>query len=291
MYRVLRPFVYHEATTVKEASETLLKYGSKVKVLAGGVDLIPKMRSRELSPECIVSIRRITDLNYIKGDRDTGLKIGALMPLRNVELSPAVERNYIVLHEAVHQIASIQVKTMGTLVGNLCVATPASDVAVALLALGAELKISSLASERIISIEDFFIGVNQTILQPSEIVTEALLPGLPPTTGGAFMRLGRTVSDISKISVAVTLTVESNTCKDVKIAVGSVAPSVIRARKSEAILEGQKLEQKIIETAAEIAVGEVKPITDIRSTAEYREEMTKVLVKRAIEKALERVKA
>jgi carbon-monoxide dehydrogenase medium subunit len=105
------------------------------------------------------------------------------------------------------------------------------------------------------------------------------------------MRLGRTVSDISKISVAVTLTVESNTCKDVKIAVGSVAPSVIRARKSEAILEGQKLEQKIIETAAEIAVGEVKPITDIRSTAEYREEMTKVLVKRAIEKALERVKA
>jgi len=268
---VLKPFEYFEPKTVEEAVQVLSMYGEKAKVLAGGVDLVPSMRRREIQPQYVVSIQRIPGLHYIESD-GTGSRIGALTTLRSIELSRAIQRGYLVLYEAVHQIASIQVKTMGTAVGNLCVATPASDVATALISLGAELKLAGPSKERIIPLESFFIGVNQAILQPDEIVTEILLPSLPAGTGGAFLKLVRTAGDIAKVNVAVVITITDNRCKEAKITLGSMAPTPIRTRKAEA------------------AAGEAKPITDIRSTAEYRKETTKVLVRRAIEKALERVK-
>lgn len=291
MYRVLRPFEYFEPVTVEEAVRILSEYGSKAKVLAGGVDLIPKMRRRELLPECIVNIQKIPGLNHVKGDRQKGLRIGALAPLRAVELSPTVARDYYILYEAVHQIASFQVKTMGTLVGNLCVATPASDVATALLALGATLKVAGTSQEKEIPIETFFAGPGETVLAPYEMVTEVSVPAVPAGTGGAFLNLSKTKADIAKVSVAVTMTVINNTCKEAKIALGSVAPTPIRASRAEETLRGRKLEKRIAEEAAEAAADAAKPITDIRSDAEYRREMTKVLVRRAIEKALERAKS
>lgn len=290
MARVLKPFEYFEPRTAEEAVRILFTYGEKAKVLAGGVDLVARMRQHQIKPECVVSIQRIPGLDYIKGDGVEGLRIGALTTLRSIELSPPIKKDCMVLYEAVHQIVSIQVKNMGTVVGNLCVASPASDLAPALLVLGAELKITSLAPERTIPIENFFIGVNQTILQPSEIVTEVVVPSVPTRTGGAFMKLVRTATDIAKVNVAVTVMVIDNICQEAKIALGSVAPTAIRARKAEATLKGQKLEKRIIEEAAEAATEEIKPISDIRSTAEYRKETTKVLVRRAIEKALERAK-
>jgi len=289
--RSLRAFEYLEAKTVDEAVKILSTYGTEAKVLAGGVDLVDRMRRRVTKPECVVSIREISGLDYIQGDRKQGLRIGALTTLRSLELSPIIRRDYGLLWEAVHQIASIQVKNMGTAVGNLCVATPASDVAPPLLALGTELKIASLTSERIIPIENFFIGVNQTVLQPDEIVTEVLLPGLSAGTGGAFAKIARTAADIAKVNVAVTVTVTDNTCNEVKIALGSVAPIVMRARRAESILKRQKLETNIIAEAAETAAEEAKPIDDVRSTAKYRKEVTGVLVRRVIEKARERAKA
>ncbi len=291
MYRVLKPFEYFEPATVEEAVQILSRCGSKAKVLAGGVDLIPKMRRRELLPRCIVNIQRISGLNYVKGDRQTGLRIGALTPLRAVELSPTVARDYDILYEAVHQIASIQVKAMGTLVGNLCVATPASDVATALYALGATLKIAGTAKEKEILIDSFFTGAGETVLEPYEVVTEVFVPAVSAGTGSAFLNLSKTKADIAKISVAVTMTVSNNTCKEAKVALGAVAPTPIRCSKTEELLKGHKLETEISGKAAEAAADAAKPITDIRSTTEYRKEMTKVLVRRAIEKALEKAKA
>ena len=289
--RALRPFEYFEPGTVEEAAQILLRYGTKAKVLAGGVNLVPRMRRHRVQPDAVVSLQRIPGLNYIKRDEADGLRIGTLTSLHFIELSPAIQKDYIVLYEAIHQIASIQVKTMGTAVGNLCVATPASDVATVLFALGAELKIVSTASEKVMPIENFPIGVNQTILQPGEIVTEVLLPRPPAGTGGAFLKLVRTAPDIAKVNVAVTVTITDSTCQEAKVALGSVAPTLIRSKKAEETLRGKKLDQEVIEAAAEAAAEEVKPITDIRSTAEYRKEMTKVLVKHAIEKALERAMA
>lgn len=291
MSRALKSFEYFEPRTVEEVVRILFMYGGEAKVLAGGVDLVPKMRKRQIQPKCLVSIQRIPGIDYIEGDGAKGLRIGALTNLRSIELSPAIQKDYELLHEAIHQIASIQVKNMGTAVGNLCVATPASDIALPLLVLGAKLRIVGLTQERTAPIEKFFIGVGQTVLQPSEIVTEVLLPSPPAATGGAFLKLVRTATDVAKVNVAVTVTVTDGICQDVKIALGSVAPTPIRANKAEEALKGKKLDQETIAEAAETAAEETKPIDDIRSTAEYRKEVTKVLVRRAIEKASKRAKA
>ena len=290
MAQPLKPFDYFEPTTIEEATQILSKYGTKAKVLAGGVDLVARMRRRQAQPQYVVSILSVPGLDYIQSDK-AGLRFGALTTIRSIELSPIVEKDYAVLYEAASQIASVQVKTMGTAVGNLCVATPASDIASALYALGARLRIVGPASERIIPIENFFVGVNQTVLEPGEIVTEVILPSPAPQTGGAFFKLVRTASDIAKVNVAVSLTVTDNTCRDAKIALGSVAPTVFRATQAEEALKGSTLEPKVVEEAAQLAAQEAKPITDLRSTVEYREEMVRVLVRRAVEKAMTRARA
>jgi len=291
MHRVLKSFEFFEPKTVDEVVRLLFMYGAKAKVMAGGVDLVLKMRLRELMPEYVVSLQKVPELDYIEGDRETGLRFGALATLRQIELSPIVQRNWVLLYEAVHQIASVQAKTMGTAVGNLCVATPASDVAPALFALGAKVKIAGTASEKVIPIEDLFVAVGKTILEPHEIVTEIFVPALPARTGGAFMKLAKTMDDIAKINTAVTVTVADGKCQQARIALGSVAPTPIRVTEAEETLKTQKLDEKTIARAAEAAAESVKPITDVRSTAVYRKEMAKVLVKDALEKAVARAKA
>ena len=288
--RILKPFEYFEPETIEEATQILSEYGERAQLLAGGVDLVPKLRRRMLAPECMVSLLRIPGLDYIKGNGD-GLKFGPLTSIRSLELSPLIQKDYLALYEAAHHRASVQVKTTGTAVGNLCVATPASDIAVALFALGACLRIAGASSERTIPIEDFFLGVGQTALQPGEMVAEVLVPCPAAGTGQAFLKLVRTTADIAKVNTAVSLTVAGGVCQDARVALGSVAPTVIRAGKAEEIFKGKAIDEKIIEEAATAAAEETKTITDIRSTAEYRREMSRVLVKRATNKALERAKS
>lgn len=290
MTRPLKPFEYLEPTTIDEAVQFLKKYGTKARVFAGNVDLVARMRRRLVTPQYVISLLGIPDLDYIQSD-EAGLRFGALTTIRSIERSPVVEKSYVALHEAASQIASVQVKTMATVVGNLCVATPASDIAAALYALGGRLKIVGPGSEKTISIEDFYVGVNQTVLKPDEIVTEVIVPSPAQQTGGAFLKLVRTASDIAKINVAVTLTVTDNTCKEAKVVLGAVAPTVIRATRAEAALRDSKFEPETVEKAAQLAAQEAKPITDLRSTLEYRREMVRVLVRRAVGKALTRAKA
>jgi carbon-monoxide dehydrogenase medium subunit len=283
--RVLKSFEYFEPGTVEEAVGLLSSHEEKAKVLAGGVDLLPRMRQRKIQPEYIVNIQRIGELDNIEGDGTKGLRIGALTTLRSIECSPIIQKNYRALYEAVHQITSVQVKTMGTAVGNLCVASPASDIATVLVALGSELKVNGITGERTIPIENFFIGPGRSALKPGEMVRELLLPGLPQGTRGAFLNLVRTRSDIAKVSVAAIITVSNDTCQEARVALGAVAPTVFRAAKAEAVLKGHRLEPEVIEAAANAACEETRTISDLRSTAEYRKEMTRVLVRRALERA------
>jgi len=288
--RALKSFDYFEPKTMGEAAQILSEYGGRAKPLCGGVDLVPRMRRRLLVPECVVSLIQIPGLDYIKGNGN-GLTFGPLTTLRSLELSPLIQRDYPAFYEAIHQIASVQVKATGTAVGNLCVATPASDVAVALFAEGARLKIVGASSERVIPIDELLIGVGQTSLQPDEIVAEVIMPSPAEGRGEAFLNLVRTAGDIAKVNVAVSITLASSTCQEARIALGSVAPTTIRAGKAEEILKGKVIEQGIIEEAAEAATEETKTISDIRSTAEYRREVAGVLVKRATRKALERAQS
>jgi CO/xanthine dehydrogenase FAD-binding subunit len=282
-YTTLPPLEYYfQPKTVSDAVSLLVSYGEEAKILAGGTDLLVLMRSRALRPQCIIDITRVPGLDYISYHDEDGLRIGALATLRAVELSKVVKDKYLVLYEAVQQMGSTQVKNMGTVVGNLCRASPAADTAPPLLVLEAEVRIAGPIETRTVPLEGFFIGPGQTVLEYYEMVTEIIVPGLPAGTGMAFLRATRVAADLAKVNVAAAVTVKNGACEDARIALGGVAPTPIRARKAEEVLKGEKLGDGVVQEAAEIAATEIRPIDDLRSSAEYRQELSKVLVRRAI---------
>ncbi|HLA29125.1 MAG TPA: xanthine dehydrogenase family protein subunit M [Syntrophales bacterium] len=288
MSRALKPFEYVEAGSVEEAAGVLSTWGGKARVLAGGVSLINDMRRRVVTPECVVSIRALPGIGLIQGDGVRGLGIGAMVTLRAAEAFLSIKSDYLALYEGIAHIPSLQVKSMATVVGNLCVASPASDVAPPLIAMGGQVRMEGTSGYRTLPLEDFFLGVNQTALGPGELVTQVSVPAPGSGSGGAFMRLARTPTDVAKLNVAVMMRVVDGVCREVRIALGAVAPRPVRARKAEEALRGRKVAGERIAAAAEAACGDISPISDIRSTVEYRKEMTKLLVKKALEKALER---
>ncbi len=288
--RILKPFDYFEPGTVMEAVKLLSVHGEKAKVLAGGIDLIPRMRKGAIKADYLINIQNIPELEYIKSSDANGLKFGAMTRLHSLETSKEIQRKYPILYEAIHQITSVQTKYMGTAVGNICVGTPASDMATVLLALDAELTIAGANGERTEPMPKFYVDYLRTSLKRGEMVTEVSLPNPAKGMGTAFMNLVRTHADIAKVSVAVAIIVEEDICQEVKIAIGAAAPVVFRATKAEAVLKRQRVSSEVIAKGAETAAGETRPITDLRSTAEYRKEMTRVLVNRALEKALERAR-
>ncbi len=285
--QVLKPLDYYEPATMQEACQLLSKYGDQARVLAGGVDLVPRMRRGVIKAGYVINIAKIQGLADITFDGAKGMRFGAMATLHALETSRDIQKNYPVLYEAVHQITSYQAKCMGTAVGNLCVATPASDVATALLALDAELTIDGTGGQRTEPVEKFFVDYQRTSLKNDELVTGIVLPAPQAGTGTAFINLVRTHADIAKVTVAVSLAVKNGVCSNTRIALGSVASTVIRAKKAEAVLEDKKASQQLINQAAEVAAGETSAISDVRSTAEYRKDVTRILVVRALNKALE----
>ena len=288
-YNTMPTFEYYfRPETVEEVVSLLMRYGEEAKILAGGTDLLVLMRSRSVVPRCVVDITRLPGLNCIKKEKPDTLKIGALATLRAVELSSLVKDEYPLLNEAVTRMANTQIRNMATVVGNICRASPSADTAPPLLALEASVEISGPDESRIVPLESFFTGPGETVLKPSEMVTEILVPKLRTNTGTAFLRATRVAADLAKVSVASVVVVEDGTCKVARIALGGVAPTPIRARAAEDLLMGNKLEDRVIEEAASLAVEESKPISDVRSTEEYRREICKVMVSRAIKTSLER---
>ena len=279
---------YLRPKTIEEAISLFGQYGKEAKVFAGGTDLLNLLRSQVFMPKYVIDITRIAELDYIRYDEVDGLRIGARATLSAVGLSKTVNAKYQLLHEAIHQMGSTQVRKMGTVVGNLCRASPSADTAPPLLVLEAVVKIVGSAETRTLPLREFFTGTGETILKDYEILTEIQVPDLPAGTGTAFLKVTRVAIDLAKVNVASVLTVRNGVCKDARIALGAVAPTPIRARKAEEVLRGKKLESKVIEEAAEVAAGETEAIGDIRCSADYRKELSKVLVRRAIKISLER---
>ncbi len=279
---------YFQPKTVAEAVSLLANYAEQAKILAGGTDLLVLMRNRVLKPVCIVDITRIPGLDFISCQNGNGLRIGALATVRAVESSSVIKDKYLALYEAAQKMGSIQVKNMGTVVGNICRASPAADTVPPLLALDAEVNIAGSNENRMVLLESFFIGPGETVLKHDEIVIEIVVPEPPPGTGTAFLRATRVAADLAKVNVATRLTIKNGACEDARIALGGVAPTPIRAKKAEEVLKGQKLGDTVMKQAEEAAAAEIKPIDDVRSTAEYRKELSKVLVRRALQLSQQR---
>ena len=286
-YRRLPKFNYLAPTTLDEALSLLSEYRGRAKVIAGGTDLVPKLKRREIrAPEYVIDLKGIPGLDEIKFDA-SGLTLGAMVTIEMVESSAKIQQRLGILAQAAQSMASPQVRNRGTIAGNICNAVPSADSAPPLLTLGARLKIVSGKGERTVNIEDFFTGPGQTALDEDEILAEIQLSSIPPNGKGVYLKLTpRRAMDLAIVGVAVVVIPQDGICRDIRIALGAVAPTPIRAKKAEAILKGQKLDDKLIEKAAQTAAGQSNPIDDHRASAEYRRDMVEVLAKRAIKQAI-----
>lgn len=276
-------FNYLEPATIEEAVSLLSKYDGKAKAIAGGTDLLVQIRNKAIKPEYVVDIGYISGLDYINYDEKQGLRIGALTTIRAIEKSGKLRQLYPVISQAAGLLGSVAIRNVATIGGNLCNAAPSADTAPALIGLSAKARIAGSGGERLVSLEDFFTGPGETVLKAGEMLLEIQVPVPPPDTKGMYLKHGRSAVDLATVGVAVIMALESGgVCRDVKIVLGAVAPTPMRAKKAEEVLRGKKVEPALIEEAARVASGEAQPITDVRASAEYRREMVKVFTRRAI---------
>lgn len=288
-YRRLPKIDYIKPVNISELLDLLSgNHSGRYRVYAGGTDLIPKLKGRTITPpEAIVDLKGIPGLDYIDYDDRHGLRIGALATIRSIEISPVVREKYPLLSQASASIASIQVRNRGTMAGNICNAVPSADSAPPLLILEARLLCVSKKRERMLNIDEFFTGPDKCSLEPDEILREIQIPALPKNSRGVFIKLSpRSRMDLAVVNVAVFCVKENGQFKDIRISLGAVAPTPIRARKAEMSLKGTKADDEAILNAAKIASAESRPIDDHRASAEYRRMMVEVLVRRAIHKAI-----
>ncbi|MFC1909413.1 FAD binding domain-containing protein [Chloroflexota bacterium] len=280
---------YFAPETMKEACSLLAKYKQQARVIAGGTDLLVKMKRKETLPRYIINISGVRDQDYITYDKKTGLRIGSATSIRSIELSPVIKEKFGLLAEASGMLGSKQVRNRATLAGNLCNAAPSAETAPPLMVLGATLKIMGDDGERTIPVEDFWTGPGQTVLKPDELLAEIQIPEPAPRSGGVYMAHGvRKAMEIAIVGVAVIVTLDSDVIKDVKIGLGAVAPTPIRARKAEEAIRGKKIDDDLLQKAGKNAAEECSCIDDIRSSAENRMNMVRVLVARAIKEAVAR---
>jgi CO/xanthine dehydrogenase FAD-binding subunit len=280
-------FEYLVPKTIQESIEMLDRYGPQAKPLAGGTDLLVQMKKEVLSPRYLIDLAKIPEMCFIRMD-DGWLKIGGATKWSEILTFCAGDRKYGALSDAVSSLAKVQVRNMGTIGGNLCTASPAADSAPPLLVFDSRVKLKGPKGERLVELEDFFVGVNQTVVSPNEIMIEVQIPPVKDKTGSAFIKTTRVGADISKISCAVFMEREGELCRMCRIAMGSVAPVPLKITAAADIVEGKKIGPSVVEEVAHHAAGEIKPIDDIRSTAAYRREMSTVLVRDVFWKAWHR---
>jgi len=289
----MKQFKYFSPRTTEEAWKLLTKYGNEAKVMAGGTDLLIKMKNREANPNYVIDIKQIANLNEIRYDGKKCCRIGALTKIRKIELSPIVSDSFRMLSEAASVLGSVQVRNKGTIGGNLCNASPSADLAPPLIALESRVKIVGKNGERFENLETFFTGPGSTVLKFDEIVSEIEIPSLLPKSNGTYLKFSpRRAMDLAVVGAAVVITLHpsNSICTNAKVALGAVAPTPIRIKKVEEILEGRKINQSLISEASNLAAEESRPISDIRGSSWYRKEIIKVLVSRAIAQTLEKIK-
>lgn len=247
--------------------------------------MVIAMKEKGLVPRYVVDLKRIPSLSGIRGHPDGTVVIGALTTMREAETSPLLRKRYPFLAQSAAEVGSIQIRNRATIGGNMANATPSADVAPALLVLDAKAKISSPNGERILPLEEFFVGPGKTVMEPGEILTELIIPPPPSGLSGEYIKFSpREMMDLAYVGVAVSLALEDKEkrCRHARIALGAVSPTPMRARKAEALLLDQLLTEKIAEQAGEEASRECRPISDVRSSAEYRREMVRAMTKRAL---------
>jgi CO/xanthine dehydrogenase FAD-binding subunit len=278
--------------SLTEALEMKRDYGEKVKVLAGGTDLLVLLKERKIRTDAVMSLHNLRELDFIRAERQ-GVTLGALVSHNAAATSSIVRQKFPDLAEACAQVGATQIQNLGTIGGNLCNASPAADTAPPLLLMDAQLTLASTRGERRIAIHDFFLGPRQTVLQADEILKEIFIPQITGRRGATYLKLGRRQAmeiAIVGLGVAIHLNGSDQVVSECRVAMGSVAPTVVRARGAEAILRDRAITNDLVDEVAAVAAEAARPISDVRASAQYRLDMIRVLCRQATHAALARAR-
>ena len=282
-------FDYFSPSTLEEAVALLTEHGDDAKLLAGGQSLIPAMRFRLSLPEVLIDLNGITDLEYVR-ETNGHLAIGSMAREVDLEDSAVVQEKFSLMADAVRVIADPVVRNRATVGGNVAHADPANDQPAVMLAYNAEMIALGPNGTRAIPVDDFFVDLFESALNDDEILTEIRVPTPGPNTGGAYIKIERKVGDYAISAVAVQLTMDGDKCTAARVALTNVSPAPMRATGAEAALIGNILTEDVIEAAGKAAAAECDPSPDLRGSVAYKRDLTRVVTKRTIRKAVERAK-
>ena len=282
----MRDFIYHAPTSLDEALALLERYGEDARPIAGGTAMVNLLKQNLVYADHLVGLGKVPGLRGIT--RDNGdLRIGALTRHREVERSADVGEAAPLLAEAYSRVATVRIRNMATVGGGLTHADPAQDPPPALMALGARVVLASSGGTRELPVDDLFLDYYETALEPGELLTEVIVPAQPADARGVYLKfLPRTEDDYATVAVAAAARVENGACADVRVALGAVGPTPVRATAVEAALEGQPVTADAVRSAAEAVAGQVDPLADFRGSSEYKRDMAVVFTRRALEQAL-----
>ncbi len=289
----MKNFDYLEPSTVAEACALLRQHGADARVFAGGAQLTILMKQGLYQPKTLINIKKIPELRGITFDPVTGLTIGALVTHRELETSALVKDKFPVLCKAEREVANIRVRNMGTIGGNLASGEALTDLSQIFIALDGKVKIGGPAGNRDLLVEELFVDYYQTSLAEDEILTHVVVPALPPRSGIAYIRFSSSSTvDKPSVGVCVRVTLEEGTGKarSVRVVLGCVGPTPVRARKAEALLAGKNITVVLAEQAGALASQECNPSSDLRGSEHYKRAIARTLVKRALGQACERAR-
>ena len=280
----MNKYDYHMPESLKEAHGLMEKSKGGARYIAGGTDVMVRVRQGALEPDALISLRHIGELEGIHWNG--GLRLGSMTRFRDLERDKTLERTYAALSQAVRVLANPQVRNVATIGGNLANAAPSADCAPPLLVLEAGCLVEGPGGERTVPVDAFFQGPGETCMDGTEMLKAIEIPGLEKGAGTAFAKAGRVSQDIALINAAALVVLEGGLCRTCRLAAGAVAPVPLRLKRAEEAVTGQEITPELLDRVKGLVEEEVSPITDVRSTADYRRIMSGVLVKRAIEQAV-----
>ena len=281
----MNPFQYYEPETLEGACLLLSKFGKEARILAGGTDLLVQMRKGSLAPGHVINIKKIKDLDFIRQNSD-GYRLGALATISEIAAHDGLEKTFPIMVSSARSIGSAQIRNLATLGGNVCNASPSADMSPGLMVLEANLKVVGPSNSRVLPIADFLVGPGRVDLGEGEMVSEVIVPFPPENTKMIYYKLGpRKAMDCAVVSVAVAISLNGVTgqCERARIALGAVAPTPIRVREAEKLVEGRGVEEISLVQIAEAVRHGIAPITDVRGSAEYRYDTAATLTVRAVQ--------
>jgi carbon-monoxide dehydrogenase medium subunit len=276
--------------TIDEAISLFASHAGKAKYIAGGTDVMVKIKERKINPQYLVSLKHLQGLDHITY-KDGELRIGALVTHRRLEVSPIIKNAFPIIIDAVSHIGSVQIRNVGTIGGNIVNGVPSADGSIPLITLGCSIRIVGPKGERTMALEDFFIGPGQTLLEAGEILLEFIVPPLPPYTGSAYWKhTRRAAMELPLLGVAVMVSMEKDmkTCKAARIGMGVLAPTPIRARYAEEKMKGKLIDETLLKEVGKTAADECKARDSTRGLAWYRKDMVEVLFRRMALLAMDR---